>query len=114
MLGIEEKKREEIKRRQYLRGRLVWSTKERMGKDRIQIIKNDRTVFFKMQVTDETTTKNRWKIFDLPFSCLILSETKKRKTIQNKPIFIGEAYGKVKERKNGKRWKVTENDRTFF
>ena len=87
-----------------------------MGKDRIQIIKNDRTgFFFKIQVTDETTTKNRWKNFDLPFSCLILSETKKkRKTIQKKPIFIGEAYGKVKERKSGKRWKVTENDRTFF
>lgn len=45
LIWEKKKKREEIKRRQYLRGRLVWSTKERMGKDRIQI-KNDRTVFF--------------------------------------------------------------------
>ena len=59
-----------------------------------------------MQVADETTTKNRWKNFDLLFSCLILSEKKKRKAIQKKPVFIGEAYGKVKERKNGKGWKL--------
>lgn len=30
-----EKKREAIKRSQCLRGRLVWGTKKRMGKDRI-------------------------------------------------------------------------------
>ena len=49
-----------------------------MGKDGSQVTENDRT-FFKVQTKDETTVKNMQKhLFDLPFSCFILSEEKKK------------------------------------
>ena len=37
---------------------------------------------------------------------LIGAKENKKKAIQKKLIFTGEAFGKVKEGKNGKRWKL--------
>ena len=81
----------QLKRSQCFRGRLLW-IKGKNGK-RWNLGKIKWQLFFKVQVRDETT-KNRQKktpknkkkhtIFDLPFSCLILSEKKKEKSISSK------------------------------
>ena len=49
--------------------------------------------FFKVQVTDETRAKNRWKKIDLPFSCAILSEGKKEEKNKWKEVnVLGEGW----------------------
>ena len=66
-----------------------------MGKDGSQVTENDRTCF-KVQRTDETTVKNmQIDLFDLPFSCLILSEEKRR----GKNIFCPNAAQCQKKKK---------------